>query len=84
MSSLSGLARLGARATAVAVNRANAARPFSVSAVAASDRIPVTMIPGDGVGPELMDAVKELLTNIGAPIDFETFHLSEVWVHGNM
>lgn len=41
-------------------------------------RIPVTMIPGDGVGPELMDSVKEVLNSIGAPIDFETYHLSEV------
>ena len=63
----------------------SAARPFSQSATSnysfptnKEGRIPVTMIPGDGVGPELMDSVKEVLTSIGAPIDFETYHLSEV------
>ena len=36
------------------------------------------MIPGDGVGPEIMDSVEEVLASIGAPIDFEVYHLSEV------
>ena len=36
------------------------------------------MIPGDGVGPEIMDSVEEVLNSIGAPIDFEVHHLSEV------
>ena len=36
------------------------------------------MIPGDGVGPEIMDSVEEVLNSIGAPIDFEVYHLSEV------
>jgi isocitrate/isopropylmalate dehydrogenase len=36
------------------------------------------MIPGDGVGPELMDSVEEAIKAIGAPIDFEKFQLSEV------
>ena len=36
------------------------------------------MIPGDGVGPEIMDSVEEVLNSIGAPIDFEIHHLSEV------
>ena len=31
------------------------------------------MIPGDGVGPEIMDSVEEVLNSIGAPIDFEVF-----------
>lgn len=39
---------------------------------------PVTMIPGDGVGPELMDSVQVVMKSIGAPIQFETMHLSEV------
>jgi len=42
------------------------------------DRIKCTMIPGDGVGPEIMDSVEEVLNSIGAPIDFETYHLSEI------
>ena len=35
------------------------------------------MIPGDGVGPEMMDSVQDVLKAIGAPIDFEVHHLSE-------
>ena len=37
-----------------------------------------TMIPGDGVGPDLMNSAREVLKNINAPIEFEEFHLSEV------
>ncbi len=36
------------------------------------------MIPGDGVGPELMDSVQTLVKSLGAPVDFEIYHLSEV------
>ncbi len=43
-------------------------------------RYTVTMIPGDGVGPELMDSVQAVVKSAGAPVDFETFHLSEVQV----
>uniref|UniRef100_H2ZJX1 Isocitrate dehydrogenase [NAD] subunit, mitochondrial n=1 Tax=Ciona savignyi TaxID=51511 RepID=H2ZJX1_CIOSA len=38
----------------------------------------VTMIPGDGVGPELMHAVKEVLKAADVPIQFEEFWVSEV------
>lgn len=38
----------------------------------------VTMIPGDGVGPELMDSAQNVLKSISAPIEFEVQHLSEV------
>jgi len=38
----------------------------------------VTMIPGDGVGPELMDSVQSVIKAVGAPIDFESLHFSEV------
>ena len=41
-------------------------------------RIPVTLIPGDGVGPELVDAVKEVFSASGVPVDFDTFYLSEI------
>ena len=40
-------------------------------------RVKCTMIPGDGVGPEMMDSVQDVLKAIGAPIDFEVHHLSE-------
>jgi len=32
----------------------------------------VTMMPGDGIGPEMMGYVKEVFKYAGAPIDFET------------
>ncbi|KAG2466372.1 IDH3B dehydrogenase, partial [Polypterus senegalus] len=38
----------------------------------------VTMIPGDGVGPELMTSVKEVFKAGDVPVEFEEFHLSEV------
>ena len=31
----------------------------------------VTLIPGDGVGPELMSSVQDVLTAAGAPLDYE-------------
>ena len=43
-------------------------------------RIQCTMIPGDGVGPEIMDSVQTVLKQVGAPIDFVTYHLSEVYL----
>ncbi|XP_038049340.1 isocitrate dehydrogenase [NAD] subunit gamma, mitochondrial-like [Patiria miniata] len=36
----------------------------------------VTLIPGDGIGPELMSHVKEVFRHADAPIDFEEFTLS--------
>ncbi|XP_018430072.1 PREDICTED: isocitrate dehydrogenase [NAD] subunit beta, mitochondrial, partial [Nanorana parkeri] len=38
----------------------------------------VTMIPGDGVGPELMHSVKEVFKAADVPVEFEEHHLSEV------
>jgi len=37
-----------------------------------------TLIPGDGVGPDLMESAREVLKNLNAPIEFEEFHLSEI------
>jgi hypothetical protein len=31
----------------------------------------VTMIPGDGIGPEMMNYVKQVFTSAGVPVDFE-------------
>ena len=39
-------------------------------------RYTVTMLPGDGIGPEMMEYVKEVFTFAGAPVDFETIHLN--------
>lgn len=34
-------------------------------------RVTIAMIPGDGVGPELMDGVKKVFVSAGVPVDFE-------------
>lgn len=34
----------------------------------------VVLIPGDGIGPEVSDAVLAILQAAGAPVSFETFH----------
>ena len=31
----------------------------------------VTLIPGDGVGPEVMASVKDVISAAGAPVDFD-------------
>ena len=33
--------------------------------------IPATLIPGDGIGPEIMDAVLAVLDAVGAPFDWD-------------
>ncbi|XP_043226205.1 isocitrate dehydrogenase [NAD] subunit beta, mitochondrial-like isoform X3 [Amphibalanus amphitrite] len=37
-----------------------------------------TLIPGDGVGPELCNVISEVFKAAGVPVDFETYFLSEV------
>ena len=37
-----------------------------------SDRIPATLIPGDGIGPEVSDATLTVLEAVGAPFVWET------------
>ncbi|XP_028031820.1 isocitrate dehydrogenase [NAD] subunit beta, mitochondrial isoform X1 [Bombyx mandarina] len=41
-------------------------------------RIKCTLIPGDGVGPELVYAVQEVFKAASIPVDFESFFFSEV------
>ena len=36
-----------------------------------SNKIPATLIPGDGIGPEIMDAVIQVLDALGAPFDWD-------------
>ena len=43
-----------------------------------NDRVTVTLIPGDGVGPEIMDSCQEVLQAMGAKVDFEELYFSEV------
>ena len=82
MSNFSGILKVGASliksASPLAVGRAAAAAASRDFHTNVNGNINVTCIPGDGVGPELMDSVEEVLKAIGAPIEFETYHLSEV------
>ncbi|XP_072026767.1 isocitrate dehydrogenase [NAD] subunit beta, mitochondrial-like isoform X2 [Amphiura filiformis] len=64
-------------------------RHFSATTAAAQAIMPspkadavktVTLIPGDGVGPELMNSVKEVFRSAGVPVEFEEIFLSEVQV----
>uniref|UniRef100_A0A8D3ECT7 Isocitrate dehydrogenase [NAD] subunit, mitochondrial n=1 Tax=Scophthalmus maximus TaxID=52904 RepID=A0A8D3ECT7_SCOMX len=64
-----------------------ATRPLSLSVGLCGPEAPparadatfkVTMVPGDGVGPELMTAVKDVFKAGDVPVEFEEFHLSEV------
>ncbi|KAJ1525428.1 hypothetical protein ONE63_010241 [Megalurothrips usitatus] len=41
-------------------------------------RTTCTLIPGDGVGPELVHSVQEVFKAAGVPVDFEPFFFSEV------
>ncbi|CAH1985872.1 unnamed protein product [Acanthoscelides obtectus] len=41
-------------------------------------RTSCTLIPGDGVGPELMHSVQEVFKASGIPVDFEAYFFSEV------
>lgn len=68
----------------------NTLRAFSQSAavlstahepkLAASKTHIATLIPGDGVGTELMSSVKDVFTETGVPVEFEELFISEVQV----
>lgn len=47
-------------------------------APSSEDKRCVTLIPGDGVGPELMESVKEVFRSAAVPVEFEEIHLSEI------
>ncbi|KAL2763921.1 isocitrate dehydrogenase [NAD] subunit beta, mitochondrial isoform a precursor [Daubentonia madagascariensis] len=63
---------LGTSAAAHAASRSQA------EDVRVEGAFPVTMLPGDGVGPELMHAVKEVFKAAAVPVEFQEHHLSEV------
>ncbi|XP_045384890.1 isocitrate dehydrogenase [NAD] subunit beta, mitochondrial isoform X2 [Lemur catta] len=63
---------LGTSAAAQAASRSQA------EDVRVEGAFPVTMLPGDGVGPELMHAVKEVFKAAAVPVEFQEHHLSEV------
>ncbi|KAI2802748.1 hypothetical protein RDWZM_001038 [Blomia tropicalis] len=56
-----------------------ASQLFKSAEKAEDKKIKCTLIPGDGVGPELVSSVKEVFSAIGAPIEFEELFLSEIY-----
>ena len=49
-----------------------------------SQRIPITVANGDGIGPEIMSATLRILEASGAPLDIETIDIGEkVYLAGN-
>ena len=45
-----------------------------MSATAGKQSIPATLIPGDGIGPEIVEATLKVLEALQAPFVFEQFH----------
>lgn len=43
-----------------------------------NSKVKVTLVPGDGVGPELMLCVREIYKQIGVPVEFEEILASEL------
>eukprot|EP00088_Acartia_fossae_P022536 TRINITY_DN23716_c0_g1_i1.p1 TRINITY_DN23716_c0_g1~~TRINITY_DN23716_c0_g1_i1.p1 ORF type:complete len:380 (+),score=143.04 TRINITY_DN23716_c0_g1_i1:39-1178(+) len=77
MKPLTGLAK---HASAAASLQAVTTRSVSLTAANIpmaryGGRHTVTMMPGDGIGPEMMSYVKEVYKHAGAPVDFETVTL---------
>lgn len=55
-----------------------AAAPVQAPVSRPEGKYKCTLIPGDGVGPELASSVQEVFKAAGVPIDFEQFFVSEV------
>ncbi len=45
---------------------------------------PVVLIPGDGIGPEVSDAVMTILAAARAPVEFRTFHAGLTAIEKNL
>ncbi|XP_051823276.1 isocitrate dehydrogenase [NAD] subunit beta, mitochondrial [Antechinus flavipes] len=69
---------LGAWRGLITTAAARASPRSAVDDVKVEGAFPVTMLPGDGVGPELMHAVKEVFKAANVPVEFQEHHLSEV------
>ena len=50
-------------------------QPSTESVSMPKGRQTVTLVPGDGVGPEIMSSVKDVFTAAGVPVDFEELFL---------
>ena len=42
-------------------------------------RTTATLVPGDGVGPELCQVVLDVFSSAGVPLDFKEYHLTELY-----
>ncbi|XP_036595584.1 isocitrate dehydrogenase [NAD] subunit beta, mitochondrial-like [Trichosurus vulpecula] len=69
---------LGARRGLISIAATRPAPRLAMDVVKVEGVYPVTMVPGDGVGPELMLAVKEVFKAAKVPVTFQEHHLSEV------
>lgn len=56
------------------IPRHDKSHDMSISTIASptSNKIPATLIPGDGIGPEIVEAVIQVLDALGAPFDWDT------------
>merc|ERR1719494_483781 len=51
--------------------------------VEGAERKLVTLIPGDGVGPELVAAVKHVFSSTGVPVDWDEIAVSDINPYAN-
>lgn len=70
-----GLLGLGRKTGAAPALARNYLKSANIPLAKYGGRHTVTMLPGDGIGPEMMGYVKEIFRYAGAPVDFETVHL---------
>ena len=52
--------------------------------MATTQKIPATLIPGDGIGPEVSAATLEVLDALGAPFQWETHVAGVAGPHGRL
>lgn len=64
--------------TAIASRNVQLSSIQNSAATPEKEKLRVTMIPGDGIGPELMHSVKSVFEAADCPIVFEEFWVSEV------
>lgn len=62
----------------LALHQSRAALATTSATEKLDSKVKVTLIPGDGVGPELCFAVKEVFQAMSVPVHFEELFLSEV------
>lgn len=65
-------------ARAIGTSSVNNLVAFQAPVSKPSQNIKCTLIPGDGVGPELAECVKAVFQAISVPVDFEEVFLSEI------